>query len=217
MVELMQMEDDAPFGMLLFDRLEWRDLDDVDAQAWEFTAWYGNDYDKLWLKTEGERVESQEEGHIKLAWDRIFARWWSVQSGVRHDFREGPSRNWLDFGVRGLAPYFFEIDAAISFGDQGRTAARFSGEYEMLITQRLILQPELELNWYGKDDPQNGVGSGLADLELGVRLRYELLREFAPYVGVLWERKFGRTADLALHHGEDDSEVVFVAGVRAWF
>jgi copper resistance protein B len=217
MVELMQMEDDAAFGMLILDQLEWREVDGEDAQVWEFDAWYGNDYNKLWFETEGERVEGEEEGRVEVMWDRIVAPWWSVQAGVRQDFGEGPSRTWADIGIQGLAPYFFEIDAAIYLGEEGRTAARFSGEYDMLITQRLILQPELEFDLYGKDDPENGIGSGLSDIELGVRLRYEIRREFAPYVGVHWERKFGETADLARESGEDVDDLIFVAGVRAWF
>lgn len=217
MIELMQMEDDAPFGMVLLDQLEWREINGANAQVWELDVWYGNDYNKLWFETEGERVDGEEEGRVELMWDRIISPWWSLQTGVRQDFGEGPSRTWLDFGIQGLAPYFFEIDAAIYIGEQGRTAARFSGEYDILLTQRLVLQPELELRLYGKDDPENGIGSGLSDAELGLRLRYEIRREFAPYIGVHWERSFGRTADLAREEGEDVSDFVFVAGVRAWF
>lgn len=217
MIELMQMEDDAPFGMVLLDQLEWREINGADAQVWEFDAWYGDDYHKLWFETEGERVDGEEEGRVELMWDRIISPWWSLQTGVRQDFGEGPSRTWLDLGIQGLAPYFFEIDAAIYLGEQGRTAARFSGEYDVLLTQRLILQPELELRLYGKDDPENGIGSGLALAEIGVRLRYEIWREFAPYVGVHWERRFGRTGDLAREAGDDVSDFVVVAGIRAWF
>lgn len=217
MIALMQMEDDAAFEMLLLDQLEWRDVNGADAQVWEFDAWFGDDYNKLWFETEGERVHSEEEGRVELMWDRIITPWWSLQTGVRQDFGEGPSRTWLDLGIQGLAPYFFEVDAAIYVGEQGRTAARFSGEYDMLITQRLILQPELELRLYGKNDPENGIGSGLSDVEVGLRLRYEIRREFAPYIGLHWERKFGRTADLARDEGEDVSDLIFVAGVRAWF
>jgi copper resistance protein B len=217
MIELMQMEDDAALGMMVLDQLEWRGTDDVDAQVWEFDAWYGDDYNKLWFETEGERVESEEDGRVELMWDRIISPWWSLQTGVRRDFGEGAARTWLDFGVQGLAPYLVEIDAAVYVAEEGRTAFRFSGEYDMLITQRLVLQPEMELNLYGKQDPENGVGSGLSDVEIGVRLRYEIRREFAPYVGVHWRRKFGRTADFARADGEDPSEVAFLAGVRAWF
>ncbi len=217
MIELMQMEDDAPYGMILLDQFEWRDIDGGDAQAWELQAYYGTDYNKLWFETEGERLAGDESGRAELLWDRIISPWWSIQSGVRHDFSEGPSRTWAAIGLQGLAPYFFEIDAAVYVGEQGRTAARFSADYDMLITQRWVLQPEIELELYGKDDPANGLGSGLADAELGLRLRYEIRREFAPYIGIHWERKFGRTADLAREAREDLDEVSFVAGLRAWF
>lgn len=217
MIELMQMEDDAPYSFILLDQLEWRQVNGQDAQVWEFQAFYGNDYNKIWLETEGERVDGEAGGRVELMWDRIISSWWSFQTGVRQDFGEGPSRTWADFGIQGLAPHFFEIDAAVYVGEQGRTAARFSGEYNMLLTQRLILQPEIEFELYGKDDPENGIGSGLSDMEVGLRLRYEIRREFAPYIGVHWERKFGKTADFARAEGEDESDLVFVAGLRAWF
>jgi copper resistance protein B len=217
MIELMQMEDDAPYGKVLLDQLEWREAAGQDVQAWEFDAWYGDDYNKIWLETEGERTGSEEDGRVELMWDRIISPWWSFQSGVRQDFGAGPGRTWLDLGIQGLAPYFFDIDAAIYIGEEGRTAARFSGEYDFLITQRLILQPELEVRAFGKDDPENGIGSGFSDLELGLRLRYEIRRELAPYVGLHWERKFGRTADLARDAGEDPDELSIVAGLRVWF
>jgi copper resistance protein B len=217
MIELMQMEDDGSVGTLVLDQLEWRGNDDVDAQVWEFDAWYGDDYNKLWFETEGERVDSEAGGRIELMWDRIISPWWSMQTGVRRDFGEGPPRTWLDLGVQGLAPYFFEVDAAIYVGEEGRTAFRFSGEYDMLLTQRLVVQPELEFNLYGEDDPENGLGSGLADVKVGVRLRYEIRREFAPYLGLQWERKFGGTAELARADGRDASELALVAGLRVWF
>jgi copper resistance protein B len=217
MIELMRMEDDAPYGMLLLDQLEWREIDGTNAQVWELDAWYGGDYNKLWFETEGQRVAGEEDGRIELMWDRIISPWWSFQTGVRRDFGRGPSRTWLDIGVQGLAPHFLEIDAAIYIAEQGRTAARFSGEYDMLLTQRLILQPELEVRAFGKDDRENGIGSGLSNIEIGLRLRYEIRRELAPYLGLHWERKFGRTADLARSGGEDVEDLALVAGVRAWF
>jgi copper resistance protein B len=217
MIELMQMEDDAEYSMLLLDQFEWQKLDGADALAWEFDAWYGDDYNKIWFETEGERADGEEEGRVEVMWDRIIAPWWSVQTGVRQDFGPGPTRNWLDLGIQGMAPYFFEIDAALYVGEQGRTSARFSAEYDMLITQRLILQPEVELRLFGKDDPENGIGSGLSDVEIGLRLRYEIRRELAPYIGLHWERKFGRTADLARDEGEDSNELAAVAGLHIWF
>ena len=217
MTELMQMEDDAALGMVLLDQLEWREMDDESALVWDGEAWYGTDYTKAWFKTEGERVAGDYEGLAELFWDRIVARWWHVQAGVRHDFGEGPSRTWAALGVQGLAPYWFEVEATAYVGEEGRTAARLSVEYELLLTQRLILQPKLELDLYGKDDPRNGIGAGLADSELGVRLRYEIRRELAPYIGVAWTRSCGETADLVRAAGDETSDVPLVVGLRAWF
>ena len=144
MVELMQMEDDAPFALVLLDQLEWRGAGDAeDAQALELQAYYGGDYHKAWLEAELERFDGEVEGRIEALWDRIVSPWWSLQAGVRHDLHEQTPRTWGSIGVQGLAPYFFEIDAAIYVGEQGRTAARLSVEYEWLLTQRLVLQPEL--------------------------------------------------------------------------
>lgn len=218
MVEMMGMDDTGRFGKVLFDQLDWRKSDDASAIAWDVHAWYGSDYNKLWFKSEGERVSGNtEDARAELLWDRIFSRWWSVQAGLRHDFGQGPSREWLAFGVQGLAPYFFEIEATAYLGEEGRTAARFSAEYDLLLTQRLVLQPELEFNLYGKSDPERGIGSGFSDAQLALRLRYEIRREVAPYVGVAWVRHFGNTADLLRASGEDDNDVEFLAGIRFWF
>jgi copper resistance protein B len=217
MIELMQMEDDAPVGMVLADQLEWREIDGKDAAVWDVEAWYGDDYNKAWFRSEGERVAGAAEAVAELFWDRIVSRWWHLQAGVRHDFGDGPSRNWAAIGVQGLAPYWFEVEATAYVGEEGRTAARFSGEYELLLTQRLVLQPKIEFDLYGKDDPRNGIGSGLSETEVGLRLRYEIRREFAPYVGVVWSRAYGETADLARADGHDDDAVQFVVGLRAWF
>jgi copper resistance protein B len=217
MVEMMDMDDTALFGMVAFDQFEWRDRDGGDALFWDGRAWLGNDYDKVLLKTEGERFEGDHEGSAELLWDHVFSRWWSLQGGVAHDFGEGPSRTWAAFGVQGLAPYWFEVEALAYVGEHGRTAANVSAEYEMFLTQRLILQPKVELQLYGKDDPANGIGSGLSEAELGLRLRYEIRREFAPYLGVVWSQRFAETADLAREHGDRTDELQWVAGLRIWF
>jgi copper resistance protein B len=217
MTRMMEMNDAAALGKLLVDQLEWRDGDGTDGPAWDAQAWYGTDYNKLWFKTEGLRVDGvTEDARAELLWDRIFSRWWSAQAGVRHDFGTGPSRDWLALGVAGRAPYFFEIEATAYAGDAGRTAARLRAQYELLFTQRLILQPEFEVNAYGKDDPERQIGAGFSDLQLGLRLRYEIRREFAPYVGVAWLRRLGKTADLVSAAGQDPSVLQVVAGVRFW-
>jgi copper resistance protein B len=217
MIELMQMEDDAPFSMLLLDELEWHEKNLEDAVHWDAEAFYGTDYNKAWLRSEGNRIGGDYEGLAELFWDRVVGRWWHAQAGVRHDFGEGPSRNWIAIGVQGLAPHWLEVEATVYFGEQGRTAARFSGELELLLTQRLILQPKIEFDLYGKDDPRNAVGSGLANSEIGLRLRYEIRRELAPYVGLVWTRSYGDTADFVRAVGDDADELRFVAGLRVWF
>jgi copper resistance protein B len=218
MADMMQMDDRARFSKVMLDRVEWRDADDASPLEWDIAAWYGGDYDKLWFKTEGERRDGSTEGaRAELLWDRIFSRWWSVQAGVRQDFGDGPSRTWAALGVQGLAPYFFDVEATAYVGEGGRTAARLSTEYDLLLTQRLILRPEAEVNVYGKEDPERLIGSGVSDLQIGLRLRYEFRREFAPYLGVVWTRRFGKSADFARAAGEDSNDLQALAGIRMWF
>jgi copper resistance protein B len=217
MARMMDMDDAAAFGKLVADQFEWRHGDGAEGPAWDVQGWYGTDYNKLWFKTEGVRVGSvTEDGRVELLWDRIFSRWWSLQAGMRHDLGQGPPRNWLALGVQGLAPYFLQIETTGYVGDAGRTAARFRAEYELLFTQRMILQSEFELNAYGKDDPERHVGAGFSELQLGLRLRYEIRREFAPYLGVAWLRSLGKTAELVRTAGEDPSLLQIVAGIRFW-
>ncbi|MGB8328240.1 MAG: copper resistance protein B [Steroidobacteraceae bacterium] len=217
MVQMMQMDDTARIGMVALDRFEWRGARGADAGAWEAHAWYGGDYDKVWVETEGERMHGRTHaGRAELLWDRILARWWSRQLGARQDFGSGPPRTWAAVGIKGLAPQWFDVEATLYLGDGGRSAARLQVQYELLWTQRLILQPRLEANLYGKADPQRGLGAGVSDLELGLRLRYEIRREFAPYLGVSWSRAFGRTADSRRAGGEDIGDTRVVAGVRVW-
>lgn len=218
MAEMMQMDDRGRVGKVLLDQLEWRDTSAGSASVWDAEAWYGSDYHKLWFRTEGERARGQtEDARAELLWDRIIGRWWNVQGGARHDFGQGPSRTWAAVGVHGLAPYWFEIEATLYAGEQGRTAARLKAEYELLLTQRLILQPEAEANLYGKADRERGLGSGLSDIEAALRLRYEMRREFAPYLGLVWSRRFGGSADQARVNGAYVNDLQIVAGFRIWF
>ena len=216
MAEMMGMDDRKRFGMVALDRLEWRDSDPSSFE-WDVDAWYGGDFNKLWVETEGEYADGEEEARVEVAWDRIVSAWWSTRLGARWDVGDAPSQGWVAFGVAGLAPGFVELEAMAYVGDGGRTAMRLSTEYDLLLTQRLVLQPALEINAYGEDDPERLIGAGLSDLELGLRLRYEIRREFAPYVGVNWTKRFGDSAGFARDVGEDPDEFSLVAGVRAWF
>jgi copper resistance protein B len=218
MASLMQMDDTAPSGKALLDQLEWRNTDQGAAAAWEAEGWYGGDYNKLWIKTEGEEVGgATQAARIEGLWDRVITRWWDLQLGVRQNLGDGPGRTWLAVGFQGLAPYWFDFEATVYVGDAGRTAARVKTEYEILITQRLILQPEVEANLYGRADRAQRIGSGLSDLDAGIRLRYEVRRELAPYVGLAWQHRFGGTADLDRAVGEAPRDVQVIAGIRIWF
>jgi copper resistance protein B len=218
MAEIMGMDDRRRFGKLMLDRLEWQDADAGSRYAWDAEVWYGGDFHKVWLQTEGERVAgSTQESRLELGWDRIVSAWWNVRAGWRHDAGFGPSRDWLGAGFAGLAPGLIETEISLYAGEDGRSAARLKLERDLLLTQRLVLQPRLEFDAFGKDDPERMIGSGLSSLELGLRLRYEVRREFAPYFGVNWAGSFGETADLRRAAGEDNDEFTWVAGVHAWF
>lgn len=214
----MDMGQGARFALLQFDQLEAFAGRDEHGQRWELHGWVGNDDDKLLLRSEGERLRSRvSEGDVEVLWSHAVAAYWDTTLGARHDLGDGPRRDWLAVGVRGLAPYWFEVEVTAYVGPSGRTAARLRADYEVLFTQRLILQPELEANLYGRDDPRRGIGRGLSDLQFGLRLRYEIRREFAPYVGVQFVHRMGRTADLVRAGGSPVTDRQLVAGVRLWF
>lgn len=201
-----------------FNRLEAWDATPGRGLGWEGKAWVGTDLDRLWLRSEGERIGGvTENADLQVLYGRSVAPWWDVLVGVRQDFGPGPARTWAAFGVQGLAPYKFEVQATAYLGEGGRTAARVEVEYETLLTNRLILQPLLEANLYGRADPRRGIGAGLGTVEAGLRLRYEFTRQFAPYIGVVRERAFGATADFRRAAGEDVNDTRFVVGVRTWF
>lgn len=215
---MMDMDDTAPVGMFLLDRLESFAGQGGHGQSWEAEGWYGNDTDKLWFRSEGERDGGRpRDGDVELLWSHAVASFWDTQIGVRRDIGEGPKRTWAAVGVQGLAPYWFELEATAYAGQGGRTAARVRAEYELLITQRLILQPELEVNAYGKDDVRRGLRSGVSSVEGGLRLRYEIRRSIAPYVGIAWEHLAGGTADLARDEGRRITDRRWVAGIRLWW
>ena len=211
-------EDDPVLTKVMLDQLEVRDVGSENANVWDVEGWIGKDLTKLWIKSEGERTSGKtDEAELQLLYSKAVAKYWDFQVGVRHDFRPSPGRSWAAIGFQGLAPYFFKIDTALFIGESGRTALRLEAEYELLFTQRLILTPEIEVNLYGQNDLDTGAGSGLSDLEAGLRLRYEIRREFAPYIGVNWLRLFGNTAEFARAAGESTSEAQFTVGIHAWF
>jgi copper resistance protein B len=217
MAELMGMDDRRRFSKVIFNQAEWIDADEP-AFGWDAAARYGGDYNKVWIEAEGGRSEGvTDDSRVELGWERIVSRWWSLRAGVRQDGGIGPSRTWAAIGLEGLAPGFIVMDASLYVGESGRTALRLDAEYDLRITQRLVFQPELELDVHGKDDPERLIGAGLSTAEFGLRLRYEIRREFAPYLGIGWNWRFGDTADLARASGEDSSEFAFRAGLRAWF
>ncbi len=217
-MEGMDMADDATHVHVLLDRVEQFHSSDGKGQAFDAQAWIGRDLDKLWLKVDGERSNGRLGAtRTEALWNHAVATYWGLQAGVRHDFGGGPGRTWAAFGFQGLTPYWFDLQATGYVGQGGRTALRFEGEYELLLTQRLILQPNVKVSLYGKNDPGREIGAGLSDIDAGLRLRYEVSRKFAPYFGVIWNRKFANTARYARAAGNSVHETRVVAGLRIWF
>jgi copper resistance protein B len=203
------------FGL---DQLELREAEAGTGFAWEALGWLGGDVHRVWLRSEGERFDGRTEtADLQVFAGRAIAPWWDLIAGVRHDFHPDGSQTFAGIGVIGLAPYKFEIEASAYLGEAGQTTARLEAGYELLLTNRLILQPLLEVDLYGKTDLRRNIGSGLSTLEAGARLRYEITRRFAPYVGITYERALSRTADLRRADGEPESDTLAVAGVRTWF
>ncbi len=211
------LADRHSFKSLLVDRLESVTTDGGSWATYDLEAWFGRDYDRAVLKAEGDFDEGRLEAQTELLWGHAVAAYWDTQLGLRYDTGGGPDRTWLAFGIQGLAPYWFEVDATGYVGEGGRTAVNLEAEYELLLTQRLVLQPRIEVDWYGRSDAVRGVGSGLSEVTAGLRLRWEIRRELAPYLGVERARKFSETKELARAAGEDPSETRFVAGLRFWF
>jgi len=211
-------EDDPLLTMLKIDQLEVVDSGDKQNQVWNGQAWVGRDLNKLWFKTSGERADNEvEAAEVQLLYSQAIAPYWDAQIGWRHDIKPEPHRDWLVVGVQGIAPYFFETDIALFVGEGGIVGLRAELEYELLLTQKWILTPEVELNFFTKNDREVSLGSGVSEIELGLRLRYEIRREFAPYIGIEWSKKFSNTADFAKDEGERVNDVNWVAGFRIWF
>ncbi|MFI9652651.1 copper resistance protein B [Guyparkeria halopsychrophila] len=216
---------DAPHGRFLFDRLEYAAGDDEDSVDWEFKGWYGGDTNRLVVKGEGEHVVSGGDGGeieaLDLLYGRLIAPYWSVQAGVGYQLEYGPGpnhdRGFAVVGLEGLAPYWFEIDTSLRVSEDGDASIGFEAEYDFLLSQRLVLQPRFGSSFAFQEVEEFGVGQGINSVKLGLRLRYEIQREFAPYVGVSWKKQLGDTADLARDEGHDTEDLRLVAGVRMWF
>lgn len=211
-------KDDPLVYKVMIDQLETRITDGPNPLVLEAEAWVGYDLHKFWFKTDVERVDGEtEEAEIQLLYSRAIAPFWDFQAGWRRDIKPKPDRDYLTLAFKGLAPYLFEVDAGLFIGESGQINARLDAEYEYMFTQKWVLAPEFSMNLYSKDDEERGIGSGLSDMSLGLRLRYEIRREFAPYIGVNWNKQFGDTADFTEAEGEDTSDTQFVFGFRAWF
>ncbi|QVM85197.1 copper resistance protein B [Novosphingobium decolorationis] len=205
--------------IVMLDRLEAKLGKGSDGLSWEGALRTGGDIDRLWIKSEGEAAfgEGIEDAEVEVLWGHAIGAWFDLQAGVRQELGPDPDRTQVSLGVEGLAPYMFDISAQAFLSTKGELTARLEAETDQRLTQRLILQPRAEALFSAQRIAERGTGRGLTSLEAGVRLRYEFARQFAPYVGVEWQKKFGSTADYARAVGDDPDRVVAVAGLRAWF
>jgi copper resistance protein B len=203
---------------VLFDQLEWQTGRGADALSWDTKGWVGQDRNRFWFRSEGDRAGGRtDQAQTNLLYGRAIARWWDVTAGVRLDTLPDTPRAALALGVQGLAPYWFEVEASAFLEPSGRTHVRIETEYDLRITNRLVIQPLLEFEIYGRADRERHIAAGLSAAELGLRLRYEFRRELAPYVGVVWSRRFFGTADMARATGHDVAGARLAVGLRTWF
>ncbi len=212
--------DNPIVGHVLFNQLEGRTNGPDNEFRWDGEGRIGTDMNRLWFKSEGFLEHGRAtDGITEALYDRPIPhlRYFDVQAGVRYDLDSNRGRTWGAIGIEGLAPYFFEFAPTFYFSDRGRFAGRITGSYDLLITQRLIAQPEFEMNFYSKNDPSRGIGSGLSDLDTGIRIRYELSRKFAPYVGFAYTQTFGETATFTRNDGGIVHDPRFIFGVRVWY
>lgn len=214
------IEDDRIYIHGMFNQLEGRIGNDAYLR-WEGQAWIGNDYNKLWLKSEArynaDGKNRVSDGDHELLYDRPFARFYNVQAGIRYDLDSKPGRAWAAVGIQGLSAGFFNVEATAYASTTERFALKTNASWDFRFTQRLMLQPQFESNWYTKSEQVRGVGSGLSDIDSGLRLRYEFSRKFAPYVGVSYQQFFGKTADMKRADGSATSDVRALVGLRTWF
>lgn len=209
----------ATFSQVMVNLAEYQVRRGRDGYRWDGEAWFGGDINRLTLKSEGEGEVGGGVDHaeVQMLYSRAIDPYFNFQVGLRHDFRPSPTRTYAAIGFEGLAPYMFDVEGTAFVSDKGDVLGRFTGYYDQRITQRLILQPRVEFNLSAQDVPELRLGAGVTDIELGLRLRYEVTREFAPYLGISYDAKTGRTADFARADGKDPSSASLVVGVRFWF
>lgn len=214
-----QAGDDVFYSYTLIDRLEAAaPATDHAALQWEAGGWIGGDVDRLWWRSEGTHADGgTADANLEVLFGRSFSPRWDWVAGVRQDFRPRTERTFVALGLRGLAPQWFDVAATAYLGEGGRTAAWISVAGSLLFTNRLVLQPQAEVNLYGRQDASRGIGSGLSTVEAGLRLRYEFTRQFAPYLGVGWDRAFAGTARLRRAAQQANGATRVLAGVRIWF
>ncbi len=211
------VHDKAINYQIVFDQLEWQFIHGRPGSRWDSRSWIGGDINRLWVRSEGDVLNGElDTAEAQVLYGRSINRWWDVVGGVRFDPRPSPYHTWLAIGVQGIAPYFIDVQATAFIGPSGHVAARAEFEHELLFTQRLIMQSLVELSLSGKDDPDRGVGAGLSTGEIGVRFRYEIKRELAPYAGVVWHKKLFGTGDYARQRVGDAGGWHMVAGLRWW-
>ena len=212
--------DNQIFAHVLFDQFEGRTNGPDNELRWDAQGWIGTDMNRFWFKSEGfVNNGTVSDGDQEALYDRPIPRlrYFDVQVGVREDLDSEPRRTWGALGIEGLAPHFFQFEPTFYFRDGGHLAGRVAGSYDLMITQRLTVQPQFEMNFYSKSDPARGIGTGFSDLDAGVRLRYEISRKLAPYVGFAYSGKFGETATLSRQAGMPVAEPRFVFGLRVWY
>ena len=211
------MNDDPLLTKLQINQLEARNTEAHDSLTWDIDLWVGKDLHKFWIKSEGERAGGEtKNAELQMLYSRAVTPFWDFQIGWRKDWRPKPQRNHLVLGFEGLAPYFLEVDTALFIGEGNQLSFRIDIDRELLLTQKIILEPEIELNFHSRNDPSIGIGSGLSDIEIGLRLHYGINRQFSPYVGVSWEKKLDNTAKYARAEGENTDNTQWLIGVSAW-
>lgn len=210
--------DDPLLAKIMIDQLEWHSSGPENFYTLDAQGWLGKDLHKLWFKTDVKQAGGHvQEAEVQALYSRAIAPFWDLQVGVRQDLKPTPDHLWGVIGIQGLAPYFFELDAALFIDESGASAARFSVDYELMFTQKLVLTPQLSLNFYGQNDQARFIGSGLSDAQADLRLRYEFRRELAPYVGASWTRRFSNSADFARENKQEISGYEWLIGLRVWF